>query len=101
MTVEKLYENEHVMAFPDINPQAPVHALVIPKKHISTLNDLQDGDRSLMGELFLGAKTLANDLQIAQPGYRCVINCNAGAGQSVFHIHLHVLGGRSMRWPPG
>ncbi len=98
---DKVYENEHVFAFRDINPQAPVHILIIPKNHISTINDLEETDRSLVGELYLAAKTIAAEQKIAEPGYRCVMNCNAQAGQSVFHIHLHLLGGRTMAWPPG
>ena len=96
-----VYENDHVMAFRDINPQAPVHVLIIPKKHIATFNDLPDTDALLAGELFIAAKTVAALTDIAESGYRTVMNCNADAGQSVFHIHLHVLGGRHMQWPPG
>lgn len=96
-----IYENDHILAFRDINPQAPVHALVIPKKHIATLNDLPDNDALLAGELFIAAKTVASRTGIAKSGYRTVMNCNADAGQSVFHIHLHVLGGRHLQWPPG
>ena len=96
-----VYENENVLAFKDISPQAPVHFLVIPKKHISTINDIQETDANLIGEMYLAAKVVAKDLGIADEGYRAVMNCNAGAGQTVFHIHLHVLGGRSMSWPPG
>lgn len=98
---DKVYENEQVFAFRDINPQAPVHVLIIPKKHISTINDLEETDRSLIGELYLAAKGIASEQKIAEPGYRCVMNCNAQAGQSVFHIHLHLLGGRDLAWPPG
>jgi len=98
---EVVYENENVLAFKDISPQAPVHFLVIPKKHISTINDIQETDAGLIGEMYLAAKAVTKDLGIADEGYRAVMNCNAGAGQTVFHIHLHVLGGRSMSWPPG
>jgi len=94
-------ENEHVLAFRDLNPQAPTHVLVIPKKHISTLNDLGPEDAALIGEMYLAAKEVAHLDGIAERGYRTLINCNAEAGQSVFHIHLHVLGGRPMGWPPG
>ena len=96
-----VYEDEDILAFRDVNPQAPVHILVIPKKHISTLNDLQEEDAYLMGKLLLTAKQVAKQENISEYGYRSLINCNAGAGQSVFHIHLHLLGGRSMGWPPG
>lgn len=96
-----VYENDQVLAFHDINPQAPVHVLVVPKRHIATLNDLGDQDTELMGQLYVAAKTVAEREGIAEPGYRTVINCNAQAGQSVYHLHLHVLGGRRMHWPPG
>ncbi len=96
-----VYEDQDVLAFRDVNPQAPSHILVIPKRHIATLNDLQSGDAELMGKLSLAAQKVAKDEGIDGPGYRTVINCNAEAGQSVFHIHLHLLGGRPMGWPPG
>lgn len=96
-----VYENEAVLAFKDINPQAPVHVLVIPKKHIATLNDLEPNHEVLIGELYLTAKKVARQLGIADGGYRTVMNCNADAGQTVFHLHLHVLGGRQLGWPPG
>lgn len=97
----KVYEDEHVVAFHDLNPQAPVHMLVIPKKHISTSNDIQPDDAELVGRMFLAAQQIARDKGISESGYRKVMNCNAEAGQTVFHIHLHVLGGRPMGWPPG
>ena len=96
-----VYEDPDVLAFRDLNPQARCHVLVIPKRHIATLNDLQPEDAELMGKLTLAAQKIAADEGIAEPGYRTVINCNAEAGQSVFHIHLHLLGGRRMGWPPG
>lgn len=96
-----LYENDDVLAFRDISPQAPFHALVIPKRHIATLNDVLAEDAELMGKLFLAAAHIAKEAGIDAAGYRSVTNCNAGAGQTVFHLHLHVLGGRSMTWPPG
>ncbi|MDJ0808294.1 MAG: histidine triad nucleotide-binding protein [Gammaproteobacteria bacterium] len=96
-----VYEDGDVLAFRDVNPQAPTHVLVIPKRHISTLNDLQSDDAELIGKLYLAAKQVAEEEGIAEPGYRTLINCNAGAGQTVFHIHLHLLGGRPMGWPPG
>ncbi|BAU49876.1 zinc-binding protein [Sulfurifustis variabilis] len=96
-----VYQDDEVLAFRDINPQAPVHVLVIPKRHISTLNDLEPGDATLVGKLFLAAQRVARQGGVAESGYRTVMNCNADAGQSVFHLHLHVLGGRVMAWPPG
>lgn len=96
-----VYEDDKVLAFRDINPQAPVHVLIIPKEHIATLNDLQDQHGELLGAMYLIAKKVAEQEKIAQPGFRTVMNCNAAAGQSVFHIHLHVLGGRQLAWPPG
>ena len=96
-----VYQDEHVLAFRDLNPQAPTHALVIPRRHISTLNDLVDDDAELIGRMHLAARTVTEQDGIAVSGYRTVFNCNEGAGQTVFHIHLHVLGGRRMTWPPG
>ena len=96
-----VYDDDDVLAFRDVNPQAPTHILVIPKRHISTLNDLRPGDAGLMGKLFLVAQKVAEDEGIAGAGYRTLINCNAEAGQTVFHIHLHLMGGRPMGWPPG
>ncbi|MBU1193189.1 MAG: histidine triad nucleotide-binding protein [Gammaproteobacteria bacterium] len=96
-----VYEDDEVLAFRDLNPQAPTHVLVIPKTHISTINDLQPDQAALIGKLFLAAQKVAKDEGIAERGYRTVMNCNREAGQSVFHIHLHVLGGRAMNWPPG
>ena len=96
-----VYETDTVLAFRDINAQAPTHILIIPKRHIRTINDLQGEDGAMIGELFLAARDIAKKMNIATPGYRVVMNCNAGAGQTVFHVHLHLLGGRSMNWPPG
>ena len=96
-----VYESDEAIAFRDINPQAPTHVLVIPRKHIATINDLEDGDAGLVGSLYRAAKAIAAAEGIADAGYRAVMNCNEGAGQSVFHIHLHVLGGRALSWPPG
>lgn len=98
---DKVYEDADVLAFRDVNPQAPVHVLVIPKRHVTTLNDLTDADTALAGKLLLAAQRIAAQLGIADTGYRVVNNCNADGGQSVWHIHLHVLGGRRMQWPPG
>ncbi|HID98023.1 MAG TPA: histidine triad nucleotide-binding protein [Thermodesulfobacteriaceae bacterium] len=96
-----VYQNEDVFAFRDINPQAPVHVLIIPKKHISTTNDITPADTNLMGKLLVAARDIAEKEGIAQSGYRQVLNCNAHGGQEVFHIHLHLIGGRQMTWPPG
>jgi len=96
-----VYEDESVVAFNDIHPQAPLHQIIIPKKHIATLNDLSSEDEKLMGHLVIVAAKLANDLKIADKGYRLVTNCNADGGQTVFHIHIHLIGGRSLQWPPG
>ncbi len=96
-----VYEDEHVLAFRDINPQGPVHVLIIPKEHISTLNELEEQHAELMGRLFLAAKKVAEMENLAENGYRTVINCNRHGGQEVYHIHLHLIGGRQMTWPPG
>lgn len=96
-----IHQDDKVIAFEDIHPQAPHHKLVIPKKHIATVNDLQQDDNELIGHMIQTAKKLANEFNIAEEGYRLVMNCNAGAGQTVFHIHIHLLGGRHMTWPPG
>ena len=96
-----VYEDELCVAFDDISPQAPVHTLVIPRKHIATTNDIAEGDEQLMGHLMRVAAEVAKKKGIDQSGFRTVVNCNADSGQLVFHIHLHVLGGRKMSWPPG
>ncbi len=96
-----IYEDDDVVAFQDISPQAPTHVLVIPRKPIATLNDALPEDAELIGRLVLTAAKIAKQMGIAEDGYRTVINCNAGAGQTVFHLHLHVLGGRPLQWPPG
>ena len=96
-----VYEDDQVLAFRDANPQAPTHVLVIPKTHIATLNDLEPDHAALMGKLYLAAQKVAHDDGIAERGYRTVINTNADAGQTVAHIHLHLLGGRHLKWPPG
>lgn len=96
-----VYEDEHVLAFNDINPQASTHVLVVPKRHIATLNDLEAGDDALVGKLVRRAAAIAADRGLAAPGYRTVFNTNKDAGQTVFHIHLHLIGGRSLAWPPG
>ena len=90
-----------MLAFRDINPEAPVHLLVIPRRHIATLNDLTEADATLIGRLYLAAKQVAIELGVAENGYRTVINCNRDAGQIVFHVHMHLLAGRELGWPPG
>ena len=94
-------EDENALAFEDIDPQAPLHVLVIPRRHISTLNELTDDDAALVGHLVGLARDIARDRGFGESGYRTVFNCNADGGQTVFHIHLHLLAGRSLSWPPG
>ena len=101
LSADIIYESETALAFRDINPQAPNHVLVIPRKHISTINDSALEDETLVGSLYTAAREIAAKEGFAEQGYRTVMNCNEGAGQSVFHIHLHVLGGRTLTWPPG
>ena len=96
-----VYEDDRVLAFNDINPQASTHVLVVPKKHIATLNDLQSGDDAIVGEVVRRAAAIAEERGIAAGGYRTVFNTNRDAGQTVFHIHLHLIGGRNLSWPPG
>ena len=96
-----VYEDERVVVFKDINPQAPTHVLVVPRRHIPSLNDLGPDDDGLVGELIRRGAAIAAENGHASRGYRTVFNCNADAGQTVFHIHLHVLGGRRLGWPPG
>ena len=96
-----IYEDDDVIAFNDITPKAPHHKLIIPRKHISTLNDLEESDTQLVGHMIQTAGKLAKELGIDDSGYRVVINVNEGGGQAVFHIHLHLLGGRALTWPPG
>ena len=97
----KVYEDADVLAFNDINPQAPLHVLIIPKRHIATTNDLAESDQALVGQLLRRAAAIAGEKGYADRGYRTVFNCNAEAGQTVFHIHLHLLAGRPLGWPPG
>ncbi|MFC2131269.1 histidine triad nucleotide-binding protein [Bacteroidota bacterium] len=96
-----VYEDDDMLAFRDINPQSPHHILIIPKKPIATINDVEDEDAELIGKLVIRAKKIAKDLGCAKDGYRLVFNCNSHGGQEVYHIHLHLLGGRQMMWPPG
>ena len=96
-----VYEDDEVIAFRDIHPQAPHHILVIPRRHIATVNDTDPEDTTLIGKLILTAQRVAKDLGVAEDGYRLVMNCNGHGGQTVFHVHLHLLAGRPMHWPPG
>jgi len=101
LPTDLIYQDEHVVGFRDLNPQAPTHCLFIPRRHIATLNDLQPEDAHLVGRLFNAARQIAAQEGISADGYRTVMNCNHAGGQSVYHIHLHLLGGRNMHWPPG
>jgi histidine triad (HIT) family protein len=96
-----IYEDDICIAFNDINPVAPVHILIIPKKEIATINDLNENDKEIVGHLTFVAKNIAKDKKIDNNGYRLVFNCNEDGGQSVYHIHLHLIGGRKFTWPPG
>ena len=101
MPAKRAFEDDSLLAFHDINPQAPTHVLVVPKRHITSLVDLEPSDDGLVGSLVRRAKELARELGHAERGYRLVLNCGADAGYSVYHIHLHLLGGRRLGWPPG
>jgi len=101
ITSNIVYEDDKVVAFHDINPQAPYHILVVPKKHISTLLELKDEDKDLIGHIYLVINKIAKDLGFEERGYRVVVNCKEEAGQTIFHLHFHVLAGRAMGWPPG
>lgn len=96
-----VYEDDKVFAFHDINPQAPYHILVIPKKHLSTLLEISEEDKDLIGHIYMTINKIAQDLGFAERGFRVVVNCKEEAGQTVFHVHFHVLAGRPMDWPPG
>ena len=96
-----VFENDNVMVFHDLQPQAPTHLLIIPKRHIATINDCVDEDERLLGQMTLTAKAMAASHDLSESGYRLIFNVNAGGGQAVYHIHLHLLGGRQMTWPPG
>ena len=93
------YEDEALLAFDDINPKTPIHIVIIPKKHIATLNDIDEEKTLLVGKMMRGAQTIAKQLGIAEDGYRVIMNCNRQGGQEVFHIHLHLLGGKQLTWP--
>ena len=101
ISCDKLYENDKLVAFRDIDPQAPTHILVIPKKHIRSINELEISDQNLAGEILLAAKEIASIENIESSGYRTIFNCNEDGGQTVYHIHLHLIGGRTLGWPPG
>jgi histidine triad (HIT) family protein len=96
-----VYESASAIAFRDINPRAPTHVLIIPRKHIATINDIAEEDEALVGSLYSAAREIAAAEGLADEGFRAVMNCNEAAGQTVFHIHLHLLGGRAFSWPPG
>ena len=96
-----VYQDDDLVAFNDINPQAPMHVLIVPRKHIPTTSDISEADEALVGKLVRRAAAIAAERGYAEEGYRTVFNCNRGAGQTVFHIHLHALGGRGFGWPPG
>lgn len=101
ISADIVFESDDVLAFRDVNPQAPVHILIIPRKHIATVNDLKQNHEQIMGRLFSVAKIIATQEGVDEEGYRMVVNCNEKAGQTVFHIHMHLLAGRAMSWPPG
>jgi histidine triad (HIT) family protein len=101
ITADIIFEDDDVIAFNDVNPQAPVHILIVPKMPIPTINDLKDSDEKLLGKIILTAKRIAKEKGIDVNGYRLVFNCNEWAGQTVFHLHCHLLGGRVFNWPPG
>jgi len=96
-----VYQDDDVFAFRDLNPQAPFHVLIVPRRHIPTVNDIAEADASLVGAMMRRAAALAAEHGYAERGYRTVFNCNGDAGQTVFHLHLHVLAGRGLKWPPG
>jgi len=101
ITSKKVYEDDEVVAFHDINPQAPTHVLIVPRKHIASLDTMNDTETAIVGTVLLRAADLARQLQLPNEGYRVVINTGEAAGQTVFHIHAHLLGGRNFGWPPG
>lgn len=96
-----VYESDTAIAFRDINPKAPTHVLIIPRKHIATINEIEADDQAIVGSLYSAAREIAMHEGFSDQGYRAVMNCNEAAGQTVFHIHLHLLGGRTLTWPPG
>ncbi|NOY70845.1 MAG: histidine triad nucleotide-binding protein [Gammaproteobacteria bacterium] len=96
-----VYETKRVLAFKDLNPQGPVHILIIPKEHIPTINELKETHVQIAGEMMLAAQVVADQLGVAEKGFRLVMNCNKHGGQSVYHLHMHLIGGRQLDWPPG
>ena len=98
---ETVYENDDILAFKDVNPHSPKHILIVPRKHIATINDMEGEDAKIMGEMMLAAQEIAKTEGVAESGFRLVINTNDDAGQTVHHIHMHLMGGRNMAWPPG
>ena len=96
-----VFENDNILAFEDIEPQAPIHLLIIPKKHIASINDIEPKDNNICGDMLLAAKEIANMMNVDGSGFRTIFNTNEDAGQTVFHIHMHFLAGRKMKWPPG
>ncbi|MFQ6004612.1 MAG: histidine triad nucleotide-binding protein [Woeseia sp.] len=101
LETDVIYETEKVFVFRDINPQAPTHVLIVPRRHIASINELDAADKEEIGNLFMAAKHVAAEEGFSEDGYRVVMNCNEAAGQTVFHVHLHLLGGRNFGWPPG
>jgi histidine triad (HIT) family protein len=101
ITAKKVYEDDHVVAFNDINPQAPTHVLVIPRRHIATLDDLTEDEAAIIGMTLVRVSQIARNLQLNSEGYRVVVNHGEAAGQTVFHVHFHLVGGRNLSWPPG
>lgn len=101
LNTQLIYDEDDIVAFHDIAPQAPHHILIIPKKHIATINDIQVEDNVLIGNMMLAAQKIAKKLGLSDDGFRVVMNCNRHGGQAVYHIHFHLLGGRQMGWPPG
>tara|TARA_B100000029_G_scaffold266975_1_gene262803 strand:+ start:255 stop:596 length:342 start_codon:yes stop_codon:yes gene_type:complete len=96
-----VYEDKNILAFKDVNPVSPIHILIIPKKEIPTINNISSDDKEILGEMLIVAKKIAEKLNVNKNGYRLVFNCNEDGGQTVFHIHMHLLAGRSFSWPPG
>ena len=96
-----IYESDTAIAFRDMNPKAPTHVLIIPRQHIATINDIDPEHEAIVGSLFSAARSIAAQEGLSEDGYRAVMNCNEAAGQTVFHLHLHLLGGRTLGWPPG
>lgn len=101
ISADVVYQDEHVLAFEDINPQAPTHTLIIPREHIATLDELDEGKEAIAGKILVAARKIAREKGLHKRGYRLVANCLESAGQTVFHIHFHLLGGRNLGWPPG